>query len=117
MKRVRKLLVFVVMLLFALVGCNCNGENNPPITEPTINKTVEKVIIKDTEVDSYDYKSLFTIKVGDEELPVIDDYINATAVKKEKGISPTPSSFSRLPSRLAAVSVKISYKRIDLLSI
>ena len=79
MKRVRKLLVFVVMLLFALVGCNCNGENNPPITEPTINKTVEKVIIKDTEVDSYDYKSLFTIKVGDEEIPVIDDYINANS--------------------------------------
>ena len=79
MKRVRKLLVFVVMLLFALVGCNCNGENNPPITEPTINKTVEKVIIKDTEVGSYDYKSLFTIKVGDEEIPVIDDYINANS--------------------------------------
>lgn len=115
MKRVRKLLVFVVMLLFALVGCNCNGENNPPITEPTINKTVEKVIIKDTEVDSYDYKSLFTIKVGDEEIPVIDDYINATAVKKEKGIYFVICTYKDKSEKIA-VEVQITETIISLKS-
>ena len=115
MKRVRKLLVFVVMLLFALVGCNCNGENNPPITEPTINKTVEKVIIKDTEVGSYDYKSLFTIKVGDEEIPVIDDYINATAVKKEKGIYFVICTYKDKSEKIA-VEVQITETIISLKS-
>lgn len=101
MTRVRKLLVFVVMLLFAVVGISCDRNENHPVTEPTIYKSVETIVIKDTEVDGYNYKSLFTIKVGDNEVPVIDDYINATAVKKEKGIYFVTCSYEGKTEKIA----------------
>lgn len=46
--------------------------------EIKINAKKNNITIKDSDAEKYDFKSLFTITVNDEEIPVLNEYLNLT---------------------------------------
>ena len=69
--------------------CDNCGETIDVIITPDINLIAvnERISLKDLEVNDFDYKTLFTITVNGETIPVVDSYIDLTQV------SDTPGTF------------------------
>lgn len=108
MKKVIKLFSFITLLILMICGFACKEEETPPEVEPSIVVTNENVRILDTDLETFNFKSLFTIKKGDEIIPVIDSYIDKSSVKSEPGIYYVYCKYENLSSK---VFVEV-YKKI-----
>lgn len=83
----------------ALAGCKGDGDSpangDPNVPEPPVIVITaeEGVALKDTEVKSYDFTSLFTVTKDGVNVPVINDYIDSTLVLETAGSYPVTCSY------------------------
>lgn len=83
MRKIKNLFL-ILLVLITLVGCT--GGNNLPVTN-TIKVTpkVTTVELEDTEVLDYDYLSLFTITENNQDIEVLESYVDKSLLKEEVG--------------------------------
>ena len=88
MSKIKKILIIVFAVLLTFTGCKKGPDNkdpNHPENQIEVSSIISSVEIKDTEVDTYDFKNCFKITVNKESIDVKDEYIDKTNVKKEPG--------------------------------
>lgn len=78
-----KSLFLVLLVLITLVGCG--GGNNPPTNTISVTPTITTIELQDTEVLDYNYLSLFTIKENNQNIEVLESYIDKSFLKAEEG--------------------------------
>ncbi len=88
----KKYIYLIAFLFMVFVITGCGGGNTPPPTvnedEIVITPIQNSIEIYDTEVETFNFKKLFEIKVNDKIIEVKDEYIN-------KGImSSTPGTYT-----------------------
>lgn len=96
--------VAVLCVLGSLILAGCNGDDHPPANGdpnvPTpadpvvvITATEDGVTLKDTEVKSYDFTSLFTITKDGVSVAVLNEYVDSTLVSETAGSYPVTCSY------------------------
>lgn len=73
----------VLLLLVTLVGCT--GGSNPPDTTISVKASPASITLNEDQVLDYDYLSLFKIVEDDEEIEVLDDYVDTTHLEAKEG--------------------------------
>ncbi len=88
-KKVIPALMFAALGSLALTACNKKGGDSTPTEppEPVINVSAvrQSTDVKDTEVETFDYTSLFTITSDGESVTVLSSYVDSSAVTATAG--------------------------------
>lgn len=94
--------VAALCLVGSLVLAGCKGGDEPPANDDpnvpatpviVITATEDGVTLKDTEVKSYDFTSLFTVTKDGADVPVLSDYVDSTLVSETAGSYPVTCSY------------------------
>lgn len=107
MKKINKYLAIVFLfMIFLITGCQTGGNTpvDPDNEKINITATQEKITLKDTEVNKYDFTKLFIIKVNDKEIKVLDEYIDKTQILDDGGIYEVTCTYKE---EKASVSVEV----------
>ena len=80
-----KSIFLILAVLFTLVSCETGGAGSSSSPKISVKAIKDSIEIKDTEVYTFDYKSLFEIKSDDEVVTVLDEYINTDNLKDVAG--------------------------------
>lgn len=110
-KRNKIFIYSIVLFLFSIVLCSCGGGNTTPPQEKVISveATTNQIELKDKEVASYNFKSLFVITVNDEIVEVQDAHIDKSELKVEEGTYNVKCTYE---DKSASVSVKVTKTQI-----
>ncbi len=84
----RRYIVFIFVLVLTLLlstGCKCNkpggGTSNPPKPVYDLQLSQSTITLKLSEVATYDFKSLFTLKLNDEIIEIKDNYVTSNVIQ------------------------------------
>ena len=78
-------ILFILICLF-VVGCQTPNVNNPTDDDTIeINPKQEVVTIKDSDIEGYDFTTLFNIVVNGHRVPVKSEYIDSSSIKTIPG--------------------------------
>lgn len=87
MKKKYIYLIAFLFMVFVITGCGGGNTPPPPVKEDeiVITPTQNSIEIYDTEVETFNFKSLFEIKVNDKIIEVKDEYLNKGAISSIPG--------------------------------
>ncbi len=119
-KKVIPALMFAALGCLTLTACNKKGGDStppptPPPAAPVINVTAaqQPTDVKDTEVETFDYTSLFTITSDGESITVLSTYVDSSAVTAAVGEYDVTCTYEGV-SATAVVNVVATVYTLDL---
>lgn len=106
-----KYIFLVLVVLFTLASCDLGGNSSgsPKISVKALKDTIE---LKDTEVNTYDYKTLFEIKSDETTIEVLDEYLDLSSLKETAGSYKITCTYEK---KKATVTVNVKETVYDVL--